>query len=55
MEEFFNKHIMGLFSLMFIINTIWMVVIDQDSMAIGSIITSGVFALLYKYQLEDKD
>ena len=55
MEEFFNKHIMGLFSLMFGINTIWMVVIDKDSMAIGSVIAAGVFALLYKYELQDKD
>jgi hypothetical protein len=53
MEEFFNKHIMGLFALMFAINTIWMVAIGQGSMAIGSVIAAGVFAVLYKHQLED--
>jgi hypothetical protein len=53
MEEFFNKHIMGLFAVMFAINTIWMVVIDQDSMAIGSVIAAGVFAVLYKHELKD--
>lgn len=55
MEHFFSKHIMGLFALMFAFNTIWMVVINQDSMAIGSVIAAGVFALLYKHELKDKD
>ncbi len=53
MEEFFNKHIMGVFALMFAVNTIWMVVINQDSMAIGSVIAAGVFAVLYKHTLKD--
>jgi hypothetical protein len=53
MEEFFNKHIMGLLTLMFAINTIWMVAIEQGSLAIISVITTGLFAILYKHELKD--